>query len=152
MAVSAPFPSRSSIEPLLFVGEQAVVTKPNNERRAVTRSGGRWCTTTLCRSWTWLSRSAAFRGRTGRVRQPVRQFGQYPVVELRPGDLVTALSKGGERIPARVVSGPEVQGEFTVVILCDPDDWDIHRAGGKPGGYWEEWKYPWPVESIEGWE
>ena len=69
-------------------------------------------------------------------------------VAFAPGDLVYAVAEGGERISARIVGGPHADGEWEVVILCDPDDWELHQAGGKPGGYWEEWKYPWPVESI----
>ncbi|HSH60875.1 MAG TPA: hypothetical protein VK988_14810 [Acidimicrobiales bacterium] len=66
---------------------------------------------------------------------------------LRPGDEVHALSERGP-LHMRVVSGPTHDGEFEVLWLCDPEDWDVLTSGGNPGDEWDEWKVPWPIESV----
>lgn len=66
---------------------------------------------------------------------------------LRPGDEVAALSKDGP-IPMRVLSGPVRDGEFEILWLCDPTDWDTLQSGGRPGDEWDEWSVPWPLEAL----
>ena len=66
-----------------------------------------------------------------------------------PGDLVLAVTHDGDRVPARVVRGPHRSGEFVVVVLCDPKHWPDGPEGSDPLGYWDEWRYEWPVDAIE---
>jgi hypothetical protein len=66
------------------------------------------------------------------------------------GTLVWTVSEDGETRPARVVIGPHFQGEFEVVVLCEPADWAVVEAEGRPSGdYWGEACFVWPVEAIE---
>jgi hypothetical protein len=66
---------------------------------------------------------------------------------LRAGDEVTALSKDGP-LPMRVLSGPVHDGEFEILWLCEPKDWDALQSGGEPGDEWDEWRVPWPLEAV----
>lgn len=66
------------------------------------------------------------------------------------GALVWTVDENGERRPAWVVVGPHNSGEFEVVILCEPEDWEVVEAGGRPDAdYWGETCFPWPVEAVE---
>lgn len=67
---------------------------------------------------------------------------------LSPGDKVIALSVEGP-LPMRVIDGPVVDGEFEVMILCEPADWAVLEAGGAPGDIWDEWRFAWPIEALE---
>lgn len=64
------------------------------------------------------------------------------------GDHVNRVTDQG-LIPARVVIGTHMEGEFEVVILCDPADWPDGPLSESDEGYWGEWMYPWPVECVE---
>jgi hypothetical protein len=66
---------------------------------------------------------------------------------LRPGDEVIALSVDGP-LPMRVVEGPTADGDFEVMVLCEPKDWKVVEACGTPGDEWNEWRTPWPIEAI----
>ncbi len=66
------------------------------------------------------------------------------------GALLWIVDENGERRPARVVVGPHYSGEFEVVILCEPKDWEVVEAEGRPDDdYWGEACFPWPVEAVE---
>ena len=68
-------------------------------------------------------------------------------MDFERGDVVWRRTQDG-REPARIVIGPHTDGDFEIVILCDPDHW----PEGPPTSedYWGEWMYPWPVEALEG--
>ena len=66
------------------------------------------------------------------------------------GSLVWTIHENDERRLARVVVGPHYQGEFEVVVLCEPQDWVEVEADCRPADdYWGEACFTWPVESIE---
>ena len=71
-------------------------------------------------------------------------------MKIDRGALVWAIAENGQRRPARVVIGPHHSGEFEVVVLCEPDDWETVQAGERPADdYWGEACFVWPVEAIE---
>ena len=95
--------------------------------------------------------------RPGRYRQLCRSLqggghrGHYEVVDLARGSLVWTLAEDGQKRPARVVIGPHWQGEFEVVIVCNPEHWEAVEAETRPpDDYWGEACFAWPVEAIEG--
>jgi hypothetical protein len=50
----------------------------------------------------------------------------------------------------RVNSRPHHQGEFEVVILCEPEDWEAVESEARPSNdYWGEACFVWPIEAIE---
>lgn len=77
-------------------------------------------------------------------------LGQSEEMEIERGDLVWAIAEDGERRPARVVIGPHQSGEFEVVVLCEPEDWETVQAERRPpDDYWGEACFVWPVEAID---
>ncbi|HKY16327.1 MAG TPA: hypothetical protein VJM33_15480 [Microthrixaceae bacterium] len=67
-------------------------------------------------------------------------------MDFERGELVWRRTSDG-RTPARIVVGPHADGDFVVVILCDPEHWP--EGPGSADDYWGEWMYPWPVEALE---
>ena len=66
------------------------------------------------------------------------------------GALVWTVAEDGQKRLARVVLGPHYQGEFEVVVLCEPDDWEVVDAEARPSDdYWGEACFVWPIEAIE---
>jgi hypothetical protein len=69
-------------------------------------------------------------------------------VETERGDLVWTIAEDLQRRPARVVIGAHWRGEFEVVVLCEPEDWDAVQAEQRPTwDYWGEACFVWPVEA-----
>lgn len=65
------------------------------------------------------------------------------------GDLVWTMAEDGQRRPARVVVGPHWSGDFEVVVLCEPEDWEAVQDERRPTrDYWGEACFAWPVEAI----
>jgi hypothetical protein len=79
-----------------------------------------------------------------------RHRGQSEEVEIERGALVWTIAEDQQRHPARVVIGPHWSGEFEVVVLCEPEDWETVQAERRPtDDYWGEACFVWPVEAIE---
>jgi len=79
-----------------------------------------------------------------------RHRGQSEGVEIERGALVWTIAEDQQRHPARVVIGPYQSGEFEVVVLCEPEDWETVQAERRPtNDYWGEACFVWPVEALE---
>ena len=66
------------------------------------------------------------------------------------GALVWTVAEDGKRRPARVVIGPHYQGEFEVVVLCEPEHWEVVQAEGRPPD--DDCGvacFVWPIEAIQ---
>jgi hypothetical protein len=60
------------------------------------------------------------------------------------GDVVTAITASGTRVPMRVLDGPVMGRDFLVYNVCTEADWWLADSSGD-----EPWSIPWPCESIE---
>lgn len=65
-------------------------------------------------------------------------------MELTKGQAIKVRTAYGDRVPMRVVGGPELGHDFEIVWVCTDDDYNASH--GNPS---EEDLIPWPTSAIE---